>query len=323
MAMMFRQTILMGAIVVYGAVCSDALGGPFAPPAGEPNSTAIHMDDPNFIAWATGVTIERSFIDINDRTMGYAFYGEPNNALGKAVGSSYAVVSLGDGGVATVTFENPIANGPGYDFAVFENGFAQLENDDTFLELGFVEVSSDGNNFFRFNAISLTPTDTQVDSFGSIDANNVHNFAGKYIQGYGTPFELEELKDVDSLLDVSRVTHVRIIDVVGCIQVGYRSYDFRGHKVNDPWPTPFHTSGFDLDAVGVIHEKTLWADFSGDGIVDFSDYSVIASAYGSRPGSGSWNKRCDISEMPDDVINILDIATFAKGWLGTEQWYVP
>jgi len=318
MVPMFRRTILLGAIVVCVAVRPGALGGPFAPPAGEPNSTAIHMDDPDFIAWATGVTIERSFIDINDRAMGYAFYGEPNNALGKAVGSSYAVVSLGDGGVATVTFENPIANGPGYDFAVFENGF-----DDTFLELGFVEVSSNGNDFFRFNAISLTPTDTQVDSFGSIDANNVHNFAGKYRQGYGTPFELEELKDVDSLLDVSRVTHVRIIDVVGCIQVGYCSYDFRGHRVNDPWPTPFHTSGFDLDAVGVMHEKTLWADFSGDGIVDFYDYSVIASAYGSYPGGENWNKWCNISEVSDDVINILDIASFAKGWLGTEQWYVP
>ena len=27
-------------------------------------------------------------------------------------------------------------------------------------------------------------------------------------------------------------------------------------KINDPWPTPFPSSGFDLDAVGVIHQNT-------------------------------------------------------------------
>ena len=36
---------------------------------------------------------------------------------------------VGDGGSAILTFDTPIANGPGFDFAVFENGFS-----DTFLE---------------------------------------------------------------------------------------------------------------------------------------------------------------------------------------------
>jgi hypothetical protein len=33
----------------------------------------------------------------------------------------------------------------------------------------------------------------------------------------------------------------------------FATKDVNGHKINDPWPTPFPSSGFDLDAVGVIH----------------------------------------------------------------------
>ena len=29
--------------------------------------------------------------------------------------------------------------------------------------------------------------------------------------------------------------------------------------INDPWPTPFASSGFDLDAVGVIHDLAHFA----------------------------------------------------------------
>ena len=54
-------------------------------------------------------------------------------------------------------------------------------------------------------------------------------------------------------LDIQRITHVKVIDVVGSIDPDYASHDSHGNKVNDPWPTPFHTGGFDLDAIGVIH----------------------------------------------------------------------
>ena len=35
----------------------------------------------------------------------------------------------------------------------------------------------------------------------------------------------------------------------------FSSCDFNGHQINDPWPTPFNTGGFDLDAVGVINAR--------------------------------------------------------------------
>ncbi len=35
----------------------------------------------------------------------------------------------------------------------------------------------------------------------------------------------------------------------------YATYDIYENPINDPWPTPFESSGFDLDAVGIIHDK--------------------------------------------------------------------
>ena len=117
---MLRKSLLLLVLAVSSSVAS---AGPYAPPAEEPNSTAISMDDPDFVAWATGITVQRGYVNISEPSKGYTSYGEPEDALGKAEGDINSVVSLGDGGVATLTFEHAITNGPGYDFAVFENGF--------------------------------------------------------------------------------------------------------------------------------------------------------------------------------------------------------
>jgi hypothetical protein len=132
---------------------------------------------------------------------------------------------------------------------VFENSF-----DDSFLELAFVEVSSDGGTWFRFPAVSNTDASTQTGSFGLTDPAKIHNLAGKYRANYGTPFDLSDIPD-NLLLNKQAITHVRIIDVVGCIQDQYCTRDVNNNKVNDPWPTAFGSGGFDLDAVGVIHQS--------------------------------------------------------------------
>ena len=219
--------------------------------AGTPGSLAIHKDSPLFVAWATGATVTRGLQDIANGNGNYASVGNVAGVVGIADGSS--VVSLGDGGSAVVTFAKPIANGSGPDFAVFENAF-----NDTFLELGFVEVSSDGINFFRFPAVSNTQTVTQVGSFGAVDPTKIHNLAGKYRTLYGTPFDLDEVPD-NPLLDKNAITHVKVIDVVGTINPVFARYDSLGQIVNDPYNTPFASSGFDLDAVGVIHQNSSLA----------------------------------------------------------------
>ena len=224
----------------------------FAPAAGYPGSTAISKDSSAFVGWATGCVIQRGYMDIAMPDSGYATVGNESSAIGMA--GQNGVVSLGDGGTATLTFQNPIYNGPGFDFAVFENGF-YTQNPLAFLEFAFVEVSSDGNNFFRFPGTSNIQGTTQIPMTG-VDCSVINNLAGKYVFGYGTPFDLEELKS-EVGLDVNHVTHVRLIDVVGSVNNQFATLDQYGHKINDPYPTPFPSSGFDLDAVGVINQVNV------------------------------------------------------------------
>ena len=243
-------------------VSQSAYSQDFAPSAGHAGTTAVHKSDIRFQRWATSCEVERAYIQISEPTVShegsvYATFGKPENALQSA---DNQVVSLGDGGVATLYFQPPIQNVSGYDFAIFENGFIKQGDDYlAFLELAFVEVSSDGEHFFRFPAVSQTPTDEQLAGFGYLDARNIHNFAGKYTADYGTPFDLEELAN-QAELDIDAITHIRIIDVIGSLLDDYASFDSEGNKINDPFPTPFSSGGFDLDAVGVMSAATKNTD---------------------------------------------------------------
>jgi type IX secretion system substrate protein len=223
----------------------------FPPQAGLSGSTAISAASAQFVGWAAQCTIQRGLRNIAIPDSGYASLGDSSLATGPA---DNTIVSLGDSGVATLTFANPVIDGSGADFAVFENGFIDgADPAKAFLELAFVEVSSDGINYFRFPATSLTQDTTQLGNGNYIDASKLNNLAGKYIATYGTPFDLQELAGITGL-DISNVTHIRIIDVVGSVGA-HASHDNAGRVINDPYPTPFASCGFDLDAVGVIHQS--------------------------------------------------------------------
>ena len=211
------------------------LAGPYAPPAGVEGSTAVSYIDPQIKGWASevveylpGAAVSANFQDITQ-------------ALGPADLSVTSTVSLGRGGQITLAFQYPIRDGLGSDFAVFENGVS-----DTFLELATVEVSSDGINFFAFPSDSLTSA--PVDAFGALDATEIDGLAGKYRVGFGTPFDLGLMRGVDPALNVNRVTHIRLIDVVGDGSI----FDSQGDAIYDPFPT-IDSAGFDLDGIGVMH----------------------------------------------------------------------
>lgn len=225
-----RAITLITALLAAGA----AQAGPYAPAAGQPGSTAIHKDDAAFVGWATG------YADYSPGTNVDATWMTPEKALGKAVGDSYDVVVLGRGGSITLTFDTPIANGEGYDFAVFENSFSS-----TFLELGWVEVSSNGTDFYRFGGVSLTQN--PVAGFGTVDPTNITGFAGKYQQGWGTPFDLEFMDGIEGL-NIMAINYIRIVDIIG----DGSEFDALGNPIYDPYPT-FQSAGFDLDAIGVIN----------------------------------------------------------------------
>ncbi len=233
-------------------ICAVASQAQYAPAPGDNGSIAIHRDSSAISGWADSCIVSRGYIDISDTNAVYegsnrASYGADDHATGYA--DNYAV-SLGDGGIASLYFSTPIHNGPSFDFAIFENSFS-----DNFLELAFVEVSSDGVNYFRFPSASLSDTNTQVESFGFLNPEEIHNLAGKYRMFYGTPFDLEELKGITGL-NIDSITHIKIIDVVGSIQTEYGSRDSQGRMINDPFPTPFNSGGFDLDAVAILNTET-------------------------------------------------------------------
>ena len=253
---------------------SPVQAGPFSPAADQPGSNGVSASDPSIVEWAnTVVNLTRGPVNITNPTGAKASFGTASNALGPADSTQSNpnnVVSLGDGGSITLSFAQPITNGAGADFAVFENGFPQSGvSNSYFLELATVAVSSDGVNFFTFPSVSLTPTTTQVGSYGTLDPTNLYNLAGSEIVGYGTPFNLDDLAGVSPLLNINAVTQIRVTDVIGNINTslgsGTYTYDdasnpiFNGaygtvnHIINDPYATPFNSGGFDLDAIGVLN----------------------------------------------------------------------
>ena len=179
-------------------------------------------------------------------------FQDPQKALGAAKGDSYDIVCLGNGGSITLSFDIPICDGKGADFAVFENGF-----NNQFLELGFVSVSSDGEHFIRFDCVSLT--DHTVDAFGSIDNTQIYNLASKYKQGLGTPFDLNELRYrsevLSGLVDLNRIRYIRIDDIIGDPKGGRDERDSFGNIIYDPYTVDpsIYSAGFDLDAIGVLN----------------------------------------------------------------------
>ncbi len=243
------------------------LAGPYAPAAGQIGSTAVAKDDASIEGWATG------FVEYTAGANVDAAFQTPAKSLGPAEGTIGDVVSLGRGGRLTLTFDQPIWDGIGPDFAVFENAFS-----DSFLELGFVEVSSDGVNFFRF--VNDSRTSPAASASGVVDPTEINNLAGKYRLGFGTPFDLEELAGISPFLNVSRVTHVRLIDIVG----DGSQTDSSGDPIYDPYPT-VGSAGLDVDAVAVIHQAESSLD-----VVGFEDVGATlapGSAFSGPDANGT------------------------------------
>ncbi len=252
---------------------------------------------PLFFAWADEV------VDYTPSEFVQTDFSDPLQALGPVTGDNFHVVSLGDmtaqnianenpPGTITVRFAKPIRDLSGADFVVFENALIaeSIESGavagQVFGELAYVEVSVDGENFTRFPSESLTAA--AVGGYGSINATNVRNLAGKHSnaggESWGTPFDLSEL-------GLSEIQYIRLVDIPG---TGAFT-DSADRPIYDPHKT-FGSGGFDLEAVGAISVgmtydewpqlETLAPDMrgeaddpDGDGIANLLEY-----AFGRVPG---------------------------------------
>lgn len=223
----------------------------FDPQVGFGSKFAISKDSSIIKGWATSCKVTRGWQNYLDTTLGKATVGSEFYGTLAADGQ---VISLGDSGIAVLQFDNPISDKPGPDFCVFENGFiVNNTKGESHTELAFVEVSSDGINYVRFPSQCLLDSTVQKGNFEGSDVSLIDGLAGKYIMGYGTPFDLNVFANLSSV-NIGKITHVRLIDVVGNKDAAYPARDKNGRKIIDPWPTPFAASGFDLDAVGVINQ---------------------------------------------------------------------
>jgi hypothetical protein len=200
--------------------------------------------DPSIVAWASSVLAsDRGPQDYAILGSPAASYGNPEDVLG----SMGTPCSLGDGGSLTLGFEVPIVDGPGADFVVFENAFEF--GGLVFMEIAFVEVSSNGVDFARLPAICRHST--PMGAFDGAPAENFYNLAGNFVGGTG--FDLSDLFTAEDPLVLSgsvvpsQIVAVRIVDVIG----DGSTLDALGNAVFDPYPTAFASGGMDLTGVGV------------------------------------------------------------------------
>ena len=263
-----------------GGIYSTALKNtnPGAPDPGIPGfvgPTGSYVN-PLFVGWAS-VVVDYSPANQFIYNDGFA---TPYLALGPATGNVMHIVSLGDltaaqidagerPGSVTLGFDVPIANGPGPDFAVFENGFISGggagEAGGLFAELGYAEVSTDGITFVRFPSVYMSAA--VGGGYATVGPESIYNLVGKHANGYGqswgTPFDLSDLVHTPEVLsgsvDLNNINFVRVVDIPG-------SGDFKdslGNPIYDAWHT-YGSGGVDLDAIGVINTAYPVAGFTAD-----------------------------------------------------------
>jgi hypothetical protein len=134
------------------------------------------------------------------------------------------------------------------------------------------------------------------------------------------------------LVDLNNVNYVRIVDIPGS---GHYFDGAKGHvdpctwpvwghyggdrPIYDAWET-YDSSGFDVEAVGLLYEQQLRGDVNLDGVVDWEDLRMLGSAWQSHFGQRRWRQRCDIGEPGDLVVDLRDFAVLARDWEKKELW---
>lgn len=248
---------------------------------------ALAGNDPRLRGWATGWEDYQPGTDVADN------WKVPTNAVGPVGGSGYdgnmSVVVLGNGGRITMKFDAPVFDGPGPDFAVFENGFRVSGQENDFLELGYVEVSSNGTDFVRFDSGNLH--DQPVAAFGGFPASKIDGVAGRDLNGLGTPFDLGSLRNKPAVrsgkVDLDAIDRVRIVDIVGTVIEGAPTdLDSFGRTIFDPYKT-VGSGGFDLRGVGTINREGATIVQPKAVGIDTTTAVVSASVTGSTDGAQS------------------------------------
>ena len=229
-------------VLVLGPGASFA--GIYSKPSDDPTNpydAPISKSDAAILEWANVV------IDYSPAPGVDSSYQNPETGYGSLGDLTHDQVVAGVApGSITLGFDTGIGNKAGADFAVFENGFAYGSPNGVFMELAFVEVSTNGNDFARFEAVSTNTAPVGGSGgFSGWDSTNVFNLAGKNKSGWGTPFDLDQLASHalvgQGLLDLGNIQFVRLVDIPGTGDY----LDSLGNPILDAHPTK-GSGGFDF-----------------------------------------------------------------------------
>ncbi|MBL8738749.1 MAG: hypothetical protein JNL12_20135 [Planctomycetes bacterium] len=239
---------------------------------GAPRARLVAAVLPGLLAVSVPVVLPRSLaaqspfasLVVSSNTNGNAGGGifDPTQALGAPLGATH-VHSLGIGGALTLEFTPPIVDRPGADLMVAENPFRLAGNEtNTFAEVAFVEVSSNGVDFVRFPA-RYFGAPSSPGAFGTMPVGAYANLAGQtpmlatspgadpldLVEAGGDAFDLGDLLGeslvVAGLVDLQAVRYVRLVDVPsGAVS------DSVGATIFDAG-----SGSADIDAVTAVHQQ--------------------------------------------------------------------
>lgn len=113
---------------------------------------------------------------------------------------------------------------------------------------------------------------------------------------------MEQLAD-SANLDINNITHVKLIDVVGSIDPQFGTRDQYGQIINDPYPTDFYSSGFDLTGVAVLNGWT-----PGTGINDH----VATQKLQAYPNPTTGNVRLNTANAEISVFDVYGKLLFTE-----------
>lgn len=320
----------------------SAVAGPFGD-----NRSGIHMTSEVFRAWISGVTA----------------FSHPTNSGGNARSDDYAmvppdaalsgqpddpssiathVVSLGAGGSIVLRFDEAIQDGPGPDFAVFENGILDGErSEDTnqflFAELAYVEVATRTNHWARFPAQSLGTEPvfnaTTTNGYASMDVTLVDGLAGKHRPEFGTPFDLAALRSLpnvtNGLVDLSCIRFIRLVDIIG----NGLALDASNRPIFDPYyssfagyPEPAPPSiidGFDLRAIGLINSGGLTMKAGADpALVWFAATNSTWQVQQASDPRGPWSNTAFVV-AGDDTNHVVTPPPGNCSFYRLHRWSTP
>lgn len=217
---MFRakRALVMALAIVASAITGACAPGTSAEDAGPSSSWEGEPWAARVVSFIPGEGGGHNAHKLPDVVLG------PPKGAGEVAGNIDDVLSLGEGGVIVLELGLDVVDGDGPDLAVFENAFRFGAS--VFAEPGEVSVSVDGEEWATFPCAPDEPAPNGCAGYAPVLKDDEGTLSPGELGG-----DLFDLADVG----VTRARFVRIEDV------GERRFGDEG------------MTGFDLDALGVLH----------------------------------------------------------------------